>query len=172
MGVCEKIVSTSRTKQGRKECQSLRRFSSYCSNRKDRHLTCPGLDSKTAVLEEKLESLVKLLKTPPGDTILFQAGLSQPAATANAAIRQDCVPESRSDIVNKPHHEECDFKLNQFPSRYTSAPPTCICRVPFNEEEVGPFDSDENLLSIYMKQLCCWFPFVAFHLVYLHHSFR
>ena len=41
------------------------------------------------------------------------------------------------------------------------APPTCICRVSISEEDCNLIDSDENLLSIYMDQLCPMFPFVV-----------
>ncbi|PVH87891.1 hypothetical protein DL98DRAFT_566293 [Cadophora sp. DSE1049] len=121
------------------------------------------VDSRTALLEEKLDSLVDLLKATPGGSSAVQSILASPVATniGKKRTQPDKVHEAKNPTPETPQNGDSELIHDDFPSKFSSiAPPTCICRAPVREEDSLPVDTDEALLSIYVNQLCLWFPFV------------
>ncbi|KAK9236191.1 hypothetical protein V1525DRAFT_407825 [Lipomyces kononenkoae] len=109
---------------------------------------------KTAQLEEKLNSVVDLLKA----SAEIASGLAGRSTETTGSQRRQVVSGKTPDQF---HSSEYDLTLNYVPFTHNSSvPPTCICRAPVSKEDLRPADSDEKLLWIYMNQLCSWFPFV------------
>ncbi|KAH6651480.1 hypothetical protein BKA67DRAFT_520710 [Truncatella angustata] len=121
--------------------------------------------SKTAQLEERLNSLVDLLKATNSGEL--------PASLRDASLSEDstCIPSEigplgahpgRSTISgNSTPTSESSDSIGVVPSTYNCyAPPTCICRAPIGEAPIA-VESDETLLSIFVTKLSPAFPFVV-----------
>ncbi|KAK9490421.1 hypothetical protein V1508DRAFT_424967 [Lipomyces doorenjongii] len=109
---------------------------------------------KTAQLEEKLNTVVDLLKAS-AEIPSVLAGRS--TETTGSQYRQVVSRKTPDQFQSSEHN----LTLNYVPFTHNSSvPPTCFCRAPVSKEDLRPADSDENLLWIYVNQLCSWFPFV------------
>jgi len=118
-------------------------------------LTSIEPNSNTTRLEEKLSSLVELLKAS-GDVPSI---LSSPSDISTKAPGSQYRPVINTPLESNQSRENyliLDYQSNG----YKYAPPTCICQATVGEDDLLPVDSDENLLSIYMRQVCSFFPFV------------
>ncbi|KAH8815995.1 hypothetical protein F5884DRAFT_829255 [Xylogone sp. PMI_703] len=112
--------------------------------------------SRTAQLEERLNSLIDVLKAQ-GEIPRNHATLSGKLEDTANYQTPSSIGESNTTSAFKPHGDV----LNFLPPTYNVfAPPTCLGRAPVNEEDLHPKESDDELLSIYVNQLCLWFPFV------------
>ncbi|KAK0113821.1 hypothetical protein ONS95_014069 [Cadophora gregata] len=118
--------------------------------------------NRTLILEEKLDSLVDLLKATPGGASAVQSILAKsPATNTGKKTARSDQHEGKSRTSKTPQKGDSELVHDDFPSKFSSiAPPTCICRAPVSEEDSHPVNTDEILLSIYKNQLCSWFPFV------------
>ncbi|ORY55884.1 uncharacterized protein BCR38DRAFT_402951 [Pseudomassariella vexata] len=124
--------------------------------------------SKTAQLEERLNSLVELIKASNSGGI--------PASTRTVpSITEDtsCIPTNADSTPSVQHGGSVTCNIST-PSTYSSvepprtvpttynqyAPPRCICRAPVGEAPL-PVESDETLLSIFVTKLSPQYPFVV-----------
>ncbi|KAI1076236.1 hypothetical protein F5B20DRAFT_573018 [Whalleya microplaca] len=124
--------------------------------------------SKTAQLEERLNSLVDLLKATnsgeiPGSATQapeLRPGLSYAPEEAQGAVSVQTRPPGCSD--NPTHPAESNSKpLRVIPSTYNEyAPTVCICRAQAGEGSI-PLESDETLLSTFINRLMPDYPFVT-----------
>ncbi|RFU34760.1 hypothetical protein B7463_g1534, partial [Scytalidium lignicola] len=112
-------------------------------------------DSKTAQLEERLNTLIDVLGVSRG--IPSTSGSPDSSKEKSASH----LPSSTGKSTVQCFSAENILIPNILPPTYNSfAPTTCICRAPLTEEDLRPAESDEKLLSTYMNQFCPWFPFV------------
>ncbi|RYP66727.1 hypothetical protein DL770_008745 [Monosporascus sp. CRB-9-2] len=125
--------------------------------------------SKTAQLEERLNSLVDLLKaTNSGDVPasvrtspdIRTEGLGFPTDTDSAASTRHKRPSVCSLGVNTSSDAPPE-PLRVIPRTYNEyAPPSCICRAQVGELPI-PLESDEVLLSTFVNKLMPEYPFVT-----------
>ncbi|KAI1374342.1 hypothetical protein F4677DRAFT_177188 [Hypoxylon crocopeplum] len=129
-------------------------------------------DSKTAQLEERLNSLVDFIKaTNSGDV---PAPLRQTSESRVSATRTGEAPsvdlfhssgQARGDTpttTSNSDHEPSDT----IPGSYNAhAPRICVCRAPAGEVPI-PLESDETSLSIFVDKLMPNYPFVTLPLRY------
>ncbi|RYO75998.1 hypothetical protein DL766_005384 [Monosporascus sp. MC13-8B] len=125
--------------------------------------------SKTAQLEERLNSLVDLLKaTNSGDVPasvrtspdIRTDVLGVPTDTDSAASTRRKRPSECSLGVNASSGAPSEL-LRVIPRTYNEyAPPSCICRAQVGDVPV-PLESDEVLLSTFVNKLMPEYPFVT-----------
>ncbi|RYP48757.1 hypothetical protein DL768_005414 [Monosporascus sp. mg162] len=125
--------------------------------------------SKTAQLEERLNSLVDLLKaTNSGDAPasvrtspdIRTDALGFPTDTDSAASTRHKRPSVSSLGVNASSDAPPE-PLRVIPRTYNEyAPPSCICRAQVGELPI-PLESDEVLLSTFVNKLMPEYPFVT-----------
>lgn len=104
-----------------------------------------------------------MLKATPGGVSAIQSVLDKSPETdpAKPSTGLDELLKTASRTPETSQKSETELIHDDFPSKFSSiAPPTCICRAPVSEEDSKPADTDDVLLSIYINQLCPWFPFV------------
>ncbi|KAK9418842.1 hypothetical protein SUNI508_07614 [Seiridium unicorne] len=121
--------------------------------------------SKTAQLEERLNSLVDLLKASNAGEL--PASLRHPPSLSEDPT---CIPSEteplgsdhrRSTISPESTPASSEDASGVVPATYNCyAPPTCICRAPVGEAPL-PVESDEVLLSVFVTKLSPSFPFVV-----------
>ncbi|CZS98364.1 uncharacterized protein RAG0_07144 [Rhynchosporium agropyri] len=89
-----------------------------------------------------------------------QASLISPTSPGEGLLAEDKVSNEEIRASEQPEGKKNEI-THAFPSKFSSvAPPTCICRAPASEEDSQPADTNGVLLSIYMNQLCPWFPLI------------
>ncbi|KAH7369741.1 hypothetical protein BKA65DRAFT_561029 [Rhexocercosporidium sp. MPI-PUGE-AT-0058] len=118
--------------------------------------------SRTALLEEKLDSLVDLLKSTPGGTTTAIDTITSTSPTPpSKSTESESTPKISITTPKQSQPFDNEIIHNDFPSKFSSiAPPTCICRASVNPEDSLPADIDPVLLSIYTTHLLPWFPFI------------
>ncbi|KAH0419566.1 arsenate reductase [Colletotrichum camelliae] len=110
--------------------------------------------SKTAQLEERLNSLIRALQgsnditATPNRLSIDETSPSSQATTSGRSPETYASTPSRSTYITIP------------PSYNSFGPSTCICRPPPGQVP-GPLDSDATLLSIYQDSLTPAYPFVV-----------
>lgn len=123
--------------------------------------------SKTAQLEQRLNSLVDLLKATNSRDL--------PATILNTRLSDDtgCIPSETGPMTSDQRQASIvsgSSTLTPASSMESSrtvpvtfnqyAPPTCICRAPIPAEPI-PLDPDEVLLHIFVTKLSQHYPFVV-----------
>ncbi|KAH9222174.1 hypothetical protein DL95DRAFT_380976, partial [Leptodontidium sp. 2 PMI_412] len=118
--------------------------------------------SRTALLEEKLNSLVDLLKSTSGGTAdAVDSIITSPSTPIPNPTEPGSAPKIRHSTPEHSQIVDNEFIHTDFPSKFSSvAPPTCICRTAVSAEDSLPADTDPVLLSIYTSHLLFWFPFI------------
>ncbi|KAH8681865.1 hypothetical protein BX600DRAFT_429775 [Xylariales sp. PMI_506] len=153
------------------KCDRCERLEKDCSDqihrpRKKRQ----SKPSRTAQLEERLNSLVDLLKTSNAGEL--PAGLRNPPSLSEDS---SCIPSETEPLASDTHRSplstggltsftspaSANKPVEIVPATYNAfAPPSCICRAPIGEPAI-PLQSDEVLLSIFVTKLTPHFPFVV-----------
>jgi hypothetical protein len=131
------------------------------------HLALTPAWRKTAQLEQRLNSLVDLLKATNSREL--------PVSILNARISDDtgCIPSETGPMTSEQRQASVvsgSTTLTPSSSMESSrgipvtynqyAPPTCICRAPIPDPPF-PLDPDEVLLHIFVTKMSQHYPFVA-----------
>nr|XP_036578034.1 arsenate reductase [Colletotrichum truncatum]KAF6785164.1 arsenate reductase [Colletotrichum truncatum] len=107
--------------------------------------------SKTAQLEERLDSLIRALQGPDGIT----------TPDKNLAIPEALATPKDADLQNQLASSPPGSKFITIPPTYNAfGPQTCICR-PAPGRVPASVDSDVTLLAIYQESLTPVYPFVV-----------
>ncbi|KAL2888520.1 arsenate reductase [Ceratocystis lukuohia] len=155
------------------KCNRCQRLGKECTKRPRKvRKKRQSKPSRTAQLEERLNSLIKQLQpcniNSPDLSTSGSALGSTPASYSFIDPRlRAALPSPRSipaphtghvalDTASLPH-----YGPTLVPKTYNSNGPNhCICRPAHGEEAPGPLDSDEALLRIYREELMPAYPFV------------
>ncbi|KAF5492708.1 hypothetical protein CGCS363_v011148 [Colletotrichum siamense] len=110
--------------------------------------------SKTAQLEERLNSLIRALQGSNDITATTNRLSIDETSPASQATTSGRSPETYASTPSRSTYITIPPSYNSF------GPSTCICRPPPGQVP-GPLDSDATLLSIYQDSLTPAYPFVV-----------